>query len=98
MLRLRAVTDRQALIEEIYTELEAILLKKGEGSDDEEDARIIAFPSSPGGTSLDSESSELARKRGKQDSLSELLAELERTQKLLKRGLSRLSRIVDSNS
>jgi hypothetical protein len=98
MLRFRAVTDRQTLIEEIYSELEGILLKKGESSDDEEDERIIEFPSSPDGRSIESESSGIARKHAKQDSLAELLAELERTQKLLKRGLSRLSRIVDSNA
>jgi hypothetical protein len=98
MLRFRAVTERQVLIEEIYTELEGILLKKGESSDDEESEQVIGFPASPDATSLESESSGVARKRAKQDSLSELLAELERTQKLLKRGLSRLSRIVDSNA
>jgi hypothetical protein len=99
MLRSRAVTDRQVLIEEIYAELEGLLVKKrGSSDEEEEDGQTIGFPEGAEAGSVDSESLAPAQQQSKLNSLADLLAELEKTQKLLRRGLTKLDRLMVSNA
>jgi hypothetical protein len=101
MLRLKAVSERQVLIEEIYDELEGLLLQAQDASvDEEEDAQdAIGFPDSlhkgPGGQTRAAKRT--ARPHTKED-FSDLLTELLRSQKMLQRGLDRLGKLLEQQS
>jgi hypothetical protein len=106
MLRVKAVTERQVLIEEIYDELEGLLLgahgaSPGEDEEEEEEdgCDIIEFPKT---RQEGSESQTGATKRSPsprtKNNFSNLLADLLKTQKMLQRGLDRLGKLLEQQS
>jgi hypothetical protein len=99
MLRLRAIAERQSLVEELHDELEALLLGRNGNAEEADESDIIAFhahvqrekPEEP--EQMQSNTHDEAW----QQSLLALPAELEKTRGSLNGGLTRLERLLETN-
>jgi hypothetical protein len=102
MLRLRAIAERQTLVEELYDDLEALLLGRHGNAEEEDLSEIITFQSTAQEQKQE-EANELQQTAASGDqawkqSLLALLAELEKTRVSLHGGLTRLERLIEKNS
>jgi hypothetical protein len=95
MLRLRAMAERQTLVEELYDELEIILLGKHGNAEEEDQPDIITFQQESPDEAERPQSK--ATDQAWRKSLIGLLGELEKTRHALHGGLTKLERLVEKN-